>query len=327
MIYVIRAASFACLAAALAGLGARLDPRADLVNIFIPVIVSVCLIVIFTAWRWRSRLAGGIALIALVVLGWNFTANSSAKGRIAPPAATAPERPLRVVAFNAFHANHDADVSVRALIALRPDVLILQETRGLQGRPLDRLRRAYPHASACRQACDMMILSRYPADGFKYHFRDARNRPVGAPLVQGTIRPPGQPPFTVVSLHLARPYKEPLVYRAGIDRLAETLAERRDPSLIAAGDFNQVPWTVGLSHFSAVVFPLRRLNGLAPTYPADATFLGIPVPALLPIDHLFAGPQWRADSITTLQIPGSDHKARVYELLRSTGSGTYAKVP
>ena len=67
----------------------------------------------------------------------------------------------------------------------------------------------------------------------------------------------------------------------------------------------------------ASVRMLSRMNeGWQPTWPSSGRVdvAGIPVPALMQIDHVLVGPGLAALAMRTVELPGSDHRAVIAEV-------------
>ncbi len=93
--------------------------------------------------------------------------------------------------------------------------------------------------------------------------------------------------------------------------LAARIQALGDPAAILAGDFNAAPWSFALRRQDAALqnLGLARLTRALFTWPTPRFrrfALPSPVP-LLPIDHVYAGANWRAVSVTGGPPLGSDH--------------------
>ena len=89
--------------------------------------------------------------------------------------------------------------------------------------------------------------------------------------------------------------------------IAELLNRFPKERLILSGDFNSTPWSFSRRHEDAMIGLERRTRGLF-SWPADRGPAGMGLPfALLPIDHVYAGPGWRTVRVERGPLLGSDH--------------------
>ena len=98
-----------------------------------------------------------------------------------------------------------------------------------------------------------------------------------------------------------------LTDRHGVEALAARLAAIHGP-LAVMGDFNAAPWSRTLRQLSDRA-GLRRRHRALGTYRGGAGGRGGAwfVPGGLPIDHILTRPGLAAESVRTIEIPGSDH--------------------
>lgn len=261
----------------------------------------------------RTRLAS--AALALAGL-------AAAGGRIVPeylrPIAKAPPGPrdLTIVTANVWRDNVDPAGTIATLRASGADLLLLQETDGRMAPWLAGLARTYPYRSHCWVRCSLTILSRRPFLRERFRLRDAANRKYGPDLAWSRLIAPDGMPVTVATLHYVWPIpgRGQARTRAALARALETI-DRRD--LILAGDMNLTPWSVAMRRQDAALGPLVRQTRALFSWPARVGGgRAWPLP-LLPIDQLYAGPQWRQVEVRTLPRTGSDHDAVFVRLRRN----------
>ncbi|MDI1296703.1 MAG: endonuclease/exonuclease/phosphatase family protein [bacterium] len=193
------------------------------------------------------------------------------------------------------------------------DIVLVQEAGPLMARERGRLLKAFPYQSACtNQRCELAILSRFPMTTPRYRFRDAAGRQFGVGLLTARITFPGGRAVRVATLHLPRLTKWPDGGQYLRQRLAATVGLVADPGLIIGGDFNQVPWSFALQQLDEQMWPMTRVTRATPSDPASIG--GKQTVALLPIDHIYAGPLWRARKAWVLPYAGSDHRPVMAEL-------------
>jgi endonuclease/exonuclease/phosphatase (EEP) superfamily protein YafD len=292
-----------CLIAALAAAAGPLHPALDLVREASPV------------WLAGSALAVSLGLAVRKQPGGLLAAGLAAVGVLAGCALVAPEylRPIPVMSappigatslsliqLNAWVQNRDPEGTAAWLAARSPDVITLEDARPPIRAAL--IRRGY-HVT--RGISDTAIFSK------------------AWPIRSGVIVPaalwPGLPgfaratfmtpngPFTVVAVHLKRPYLQDT--RPAIAALG-TLLDGYDRSrVIVAGDFNLAPWSSALGMADVRLGLLRRDRALA-SWPARPW----PWP-LLPIDHVYAGSRLASDRPVRAPAPGSSHYALITTLV------------
>ena len=259
--------------------------------------------------RALAVVSGGLVLAHLLVVAPALGATQVAAG-----AREAPR--LRVVVANLYLLNPDPAEAGRALVALRPDVLVVPEldARGLAGLRAAGLTDELPHAVTASpdRAETVGLFSRLP-------LRDVTTRKVGSrALPRATVDVDG----TAVRLLAVHPLPPVSIFealwRSALEDLAEESAALELPAVVA-GDFN-ADRDHGLFRALLGSDGLRdahdeRGRGLARTFPAGAPFLHL--------DHVLVrdgqGLDGRRSDVEVLDvreftIPGSDHKGVVTDL-------------
>lgn len=288
-------------AVAVAATAGRWIPALDVLNSIAPVTFVAAAATVATAlWRRRPGMAGpALVALALCAIPILYEATRSI------PAAPAGAGGVTIVTHNVRFDNADPRATATIVAAGEPDVILLQETdRHDWGAQFSAVR--YPYRSACRRAgCSLLILSRWPIVASRYRIRDpVSGEQVGPRLVWATIAPPGQPRFDVATLHLDWPGPE---QRRQRDDLARSIGGLDLARLVLAGDFNLTPWSWAMRRSDADLAPLTRVTRATWSYPARIGS-GTPLPLpLLPIDQLFAGPEWTLVGVDRLARTGSDH--------------------
>ncbi|MBV8593019.1 MAG: endonuclease/exonuclease/phosphatase family protein, partial [Caulobacteraceae bacterium] len=99
--------------------------------------------------------------------------------------------------------------------------------------------------------------------------------------------------------------------------LADDLAPFDRRSLILAGDFNSTPWSAALRRLDRALGLERRTRAMFtfPVQPYSRYALWSPLP-FLPLDHVFAGEDWKTVRVTVGRNVGSDHLPVVAVLTR-----------
>lgn len=286
--------------AAWAALAGMIEPRLDPLASFLPLFGAMTLLGLLLLWRTSAW-----ALVAALI-GWVPVAIGIAPElvRTIPAAGEAGEQ-VRVLTHNVWRGNTDPTETAQAIVDARPDVVLLQEVDGSFRPTLAALRRHFPHATECPAGCELAILSRWPITERDYFLKDVRGRPFGPPLLWARIAGPGRRPFTVATLHYPWPISPEQAERRRA--MARALARIDRGSLIVAGDMNLTPWAAAMREQDRAFAPLTRMTRALASWRA-------PLP-LLPIDQLYAGPDWGLAEARRLPRTGSDH----YPLLVTLG--------
>ena len=296
----------ACLVAALAAAGGAASPTLDLLREVLPLWLGGSVLTLILALpligaagtRREAVLAVGLALCGGLV-----NAVLMAPEYLRPiPVMSAPPTgatPILLIQWNTWVQNRDPEGAAAWLDARSPDVITLEDARPPIRAAL--IRRGYHLTSGIS---DTAIFSKaLPV-----------RSPVGVPpalwprlpgYARATFMTPNGP-FTVVAVHLKRPYladTRPAIAALGV--LLDGYDRRR---VIVAGDFNLAPWTSGLEAADAHLGLIRRDRALA-SWPARSW----PWP-LLPIDHVFAGSRLASDPPKRARAVGSSHYAVITRL-------------
>ena len=228
------------------------------------------------------------------------------------PAATA--EPLTVMTSNLLMGQGDATAVVATAVEDDVDVLVLQEVTAAALADLDRagLGELMPHRIGRPDDGDPPFADTVGTMVF------ART-PLQEPLRLGTELQSWRVEVEGVTLLAVHP-NAPTDPAGWLSDHAVLLEAAREPGVdLLVGDFNAT-----LDHA-----PLQRLvadgyrdaveqsnAGWQPTWPANGLFKGLPLPPLVAIDHVLAGPQLAATGAWTVPIEGTDHKALLVELRR-----------
>ncbi len=309
-------------ACGLLAIGGRWNGWLDLFAQFAPVWLVLSLVATALAWpvmapgldRWLVLAIAAVGVLSNGVLIAPELASALAPR---PPAQAAATARLRLLTFNVWDEDIAPDAAVAAILAADADVVAVQEIGGLGEPQRQRLRAAYPYWAACQPtACDIALLSRSP-----WLNTDSRIIAVGGGLVLvwgETVAPDGGP-LSVASTHLAWPIP-PLPQAAQRRALAQLIKTLPPGDLVLTGDFNLAPWSAALASQDRALEPLSRRTRAVFTWPAIIGPARAPSPfPLLPIDHIYAGPNWRTVEIRRLARAGSDHYGVLATLTRTSG--------
>jgi vancomycin resistance protein VanJ len=287
------------LAAWLAFAGA-IEPRLDPLASFLPLFGGMTLLGLLCQWRppvWALVAAViGVVPVAIVV---------APELMRAIPAAPEAGEEARILTHNVWRDNTDPAGTAQAIVDAQPDVVLLQEVDGSFRPMLAALRQHFPHATDCPPGCELAIFSRWPIVARDYFLKDARGRSFGPPLLWARIAPRGQRPFTVATLHYPWPASPRQAERRRA--MARALARIDRGPLIVAGDMNLTPWAAAMREQDRAFAPLTRMTRALASWRARLP--------LLPIDQLYAGPDWGLIEARRLPATGSDH----YPLLIALG--------
>jgi len=264
-------------------------------------------VLVVLALRHRSALAAGLAVCAVVgvgVHGWWFAPMLTGE----EPAAPAVAETLTVMTANMFFGGADGAALVRAAAAERVDVLVVQEVTGpllaeLEEAGVDEVfahRAGMPGASAQ----GTMIFADVPL---------GEPTPVDTSWGSWLVDVDG---LSLLAVHPFAPVDVDL-WREDHRLLLQT-AVAEQPDLLV-GDFNAT-----LDHA-----PMRALadagwrsvteaanEGWQPTWSLSGLLgdAGLPLPSLVQIDHVLAGPSVAGLGSRTVDVPGSDHRALIAEV-------------
>jgi vancomycin resistance protein VanJ len=245
--------------------------------------------------RWRLGLwAVAAALIGLVPVALRVVPELT---RDVPRARSGMPQ-VRVLSHNVWVKNTDPAETAQTILDARPDVVMLQELEGNFRPMLAALRQKLPYGTDCPRGCGMAILSRWPIEDSDYLLRDADGRKFGPPLTWARITGPDKRPFTVMTVHYPHPTTPDQMGQ--IRAMAKALARIDRGPLIVAGDMNLTPWAKAMHQQDESLAPLTRMTRALPSWPRAFP--------MLPIDQLYAGPEWGLVSAEKLAATGSDHR-------------------
>jgi endonuclease/exonuclease/phosphatase (EEP) superfamily protein YafD len=280
----------ACLAAWLSLAGAFV-PALDAFASFLPLFGVATVLGLLFARRLGWTLV--VALLGLTPVALRMVPELTRE----IPAAKGGAQQVRLLTHNVWARNADPADTAQAIIDAKPDVAMLQEVDGSFRPMLAALNQHFPYATKCPPGCDLAIVSRWPIADSDYFLKDTKGRKFGPAMLWARIAGPGEQPFTVVTLHYPRPTSRDQAMRRR--DVAQALARIERGPLIVAGDMNLTPWAAAMREQDRALAPLTRMTRALPSWPR-----AFPV---LPIDQLYAGPDWGLVSARRLPATGSDH--------------------
>jgi endonuclease/exonuclease/phosphatase (EEP) superfamily protein YafD len=309
-------AGLAILVVAGAMFGAVFEPRLDLVtHLAYPLLLAAlaCFVVSLFISRKKpgaQRFVAALALIACLVL-----TGPELAARFTPHTAPAGEPQLRVMTYNLFWLNRTPEKARAVVRGSGADVVLLIEAAGRLRSVAAGLKDIYPYQSVC--PCGLTILSRWPIlDDYVRH--DTRPGPQTVPGINWAVIATPRGAVPVMGIHLRWP-TEPGPQKIDQAFLLKEAAPFDRRALIVMGDFNSTPWSVFLRKQDQLFGMERRTKGL-PTWPARLPWSErwrAPFP-FMPIDHVYAGKDWRTLSVRRGQSGGSDHYPVIVTLSRKS---------
>lgn len=290
-----------CAAWGLAAQGGRWSVRLDVLTHFAPILLGLAVIPgIYGLVCERGRARGLLAALSAVALVAFGTLIAPEYLRPEGPPAGRPHMPgqIKLIQFNAWEGNTRLGETVSWLRAQDPDILVVEEASVIA--PM--LKRAFAGYHVSCGDCSVIILSKARPV--------ARDVPV--PPAADDIRPPiagatfrdAHGEFSVFGTHYTWP-----IYGGWQQAQGRVIADllNRFPKdrLILTGDFNSTPWSFSRRREDAM-FGLERRTRALFSWPVQRGRAVLPF-ALLPIDHVYAGPGWRTVGVERGPRLGSDH--------------------
>lgn len=301
-----------CAVAALLAQGGRISARSDILTHFAPFWLAGALVVVAYAFLLAPRrlrtiflTLGGVGVIAASALILpELTRPMSPR---AP--ANAPNQ-LKLIQFNVWGRNSDPGETARWIVGQDADIVVIEEATPAIRDAILRLR-AYHVACA---TCQVMIFSKLePIDSGAPDSPPNTPRP---PIARGTYRNAGGE-FVVVGTHYTWPTQGSIQQRQG-QQVAWVLGHYPKAAMILSGDFNSTPWSFSRRREDRI-FGLERRTKALFSWPAgevSSRRIKVPFP-FLPIDHVYAGKQWRTVSVKRGPRLGSDHYPVIVTLARA----------
>lgn len=267
-------------------------PVLDALASFLPLFGVATVLGLLLA-RWRPGWTIVAAMLGLVPVAIGVMPELTRE----IPAAQKGATQIRLLTHNVWTRNANPADTAQAIIDAKPDVVMLQEVDGSFRPMLAALSQHFAYATKCPTGCDLAIFSRWPITGSDYFLKDPQGRKFGPPMLWAQIAGPAGRPFAAVTFHYPWPTsRDQAVRRRDVARALARID--RDP-LIVAGDMNLTPWAAAMREQDRAFAPLTRMTRAQPSWPR-----AFPV---LPIDQLYAGPDWGLVSTRRLPATGSDH--------------------
>lgn len=300
-----------CAVAALLAQGGRISARSDILSHFAPfwlagaaVVVAYGFLLAPRRFRMSFLTLGGVGVIAASALILPELTRP-----MSPRAPAGAANQIKLIQFNVWGRNADLGETAQWIVDQNPDIVVVEEA-SVAIREALVARRAY-HV-VCGD-CQVMIFSKLrPLDS------GAPASPAGLPrppIARGTYRNAGGE-FVVLGVHYTWPTQGSLQQQQG-RRLAWVLDHYPKEAMILTGDFNSTPWSFSRRREDQMFGLERRTKALFSWPAGQVSGLRIPVALpFLPIDHVYAGKQWRTVSVKRGPRLGSDHYPVIVTLAR-----------
>lgn len=306
--------AFGCAALALLGQGGRFSDWLDVINHGMPILLAgavLALLIWLLTGRhgvWTPALAALAIGSALIIMGPELIAAARQK----PDATAAPT--LKVLQFNLWYKTRDPESTTRWILEQDADIVVFEESYKRSGGIVRALADRYPYVATCADPypCSTVVLSkrRPSATGGL-----AKWGPGWLSGAWATF-PSEAGPFTIVGVHYTWPVPAGPQQQQTL-RMAKAIEQFPKESLIVSGDFNATPWSYSLRRQDRLFGLERRTRALASFPAGDFLQKGVSMPfPILPIDHIYAGKDWRTVSVKRGPRLGSDHYPVVIELAR-----------
>ncbi|MBX2973037.1 MAG: endonuclease/exonuclease/phosphatase family protein [Flavobacteriales bacterium] len=244
-------------------------------------------------WVAQSALLGGAIMLMQVQM---------------PPArdaGTSASSGLRIFHMNVLQPNTAFQEAIAQALASDADLISVQEVgpewaveleQGLKGRY------PYAHIEPRTNCYGIALFSRVP-------FAEACTITMdGAPFIEALVDVGGRP-VRLLAVHATSPISYGHFRRrnAQLERLGEYLAQG-DTATIVVGDLNTVPWDRAYQCFCVRAGLRSTTPALQRTWPSIGPF------ALIPLDHVLVSAGVWSSALSTVDIPGSDHRGLVADL-------------
>jgi endonuclease/exonuclease/phosphatase (EEP) superfamily protein YafD len=276
----------------------------------VPLYALAVLVLLLVWWRAGGRartLAKTLTALGALALALHL---AWARGPyVGPGTAGADGARLRVMTANLRLGGADPARVVQAAVAHRVDVLVLEEVtpQALGGMRAAGLRLAFAHraGSAADGAAGTMVFSKRPLS----RVRRVRTGFGGYAMRVRT----GREPVTLLAVHARPPLGGTADWAEDLNAVRAAAVDRSGPVMIV-GDLNATTDHLPLRDLAGRGFDdaaTQARSGWQPTWPSATRVpvLGLPVPTMLPIDHVLVNDGLRAVRTRSLPLPGSDHRA------------------
>lgn len=221
---------------------------------------------------------------------------------------------IKLLNFNAYYKNKNAKKLIDYINREKPDVIVLEEFRGITQETVFLLKSQYPYSGPFDEITKrpnyIYIFSKIP-----FEFKTLKHREIGdknPPMVHGKLKL-GSTKIDLIAVHLYKPFNAQIKSDA-LNWLSDYLKPLTNPVLLV-GDFNLTPWSDALIKFSSSN-QLKKFGTFERSWPSQTAIIYIPFAQFL-IDHVFVrdGALWKINKHRFEAGPsiGSDHLPMISE--------------
>ncbi len=316
IIAIATAAELAFASATLAVLGfagGALNGWLDLVNQFTPIGLLIGVASLALCWlvapEGKARRAMITCSLVSIVAAVGLMAPDMAaavSGLAARPVKGAAQ--MKIAQFNVWNENDDLPLLVRTIAQSGADIVATEEIRCDKPKALQPLAAVYPYQAGCGHnwECGTIIYSKQKPIQMEDLTRGAGTG-ASTCIMRAVFKGADGKPFTLFVTHLGWPLP-PWHQKLQRTALAELVkASAQQGSTVLVGDFNLTPWSYTLRDQDKTLKPMMRRTRALFTYPAlipRARSQSLP---FLPIDQIYATPDWKVTDVKRLPRSGSDH--------------------
>jgi endonuclease/exonuclease/phosphatase (EEP) superfamily protein YafD len=303
----------AAAATAAMGLGGLRNGWLDVVNSFAPLILAAGILAGGLAyWSLDGATRAATLCLAAISVGYGLALTGPELVKLLVPKSTVGVQ-YRVLSANVWRDNPTPDLAVGEILRCEADAVFLQEVNGTLNAELTLLKSKFPYASNCIGS-GVQILLKFPiVDQGCDRGSDGDVQP--DMVWVRTLASDGRP-VVLFTTHFGWPFP-PGPQQAQRLRLAAKVHALPMGDMILGGDFNTTPWSFAMKRQDELLAPLTRRTIAWFSWPARLDALRSPWSlAVLPIDHVYSGPNWKSARLSRLRIPGSDHFATEVVLTR-----------
>ncbi|CAN5199362.1 endonuclease/exonuclease/phosphatase family protein [soil metagenome] len=306
----------------LGSMGGAFSEQLDLLANLTPLWLACGLI---GAVLWLSAGRRGAALPALCLIGVSVGAFLMAPEFIAaakPKYKPSPNAEIyKILQFNVWEGNRDSAGTAAYIRTTGADIVMMEENSYGAATIPDRLKDIYPYQIHCGQQsgrpCGVTVLFKHKPD---------RGGGQGPPPAVWTTNqlPKTTHWFEAVALHNLWPTNP---YQAVQRRtMSGRVSGSAKGAIIVGGDYNMTPWSWAMRRQDKAYGMERRTRAVF-SWPARFDRFALAPFPFLPIDHVYAGAEWKIVSIERGPRTGSDHYPVLVTLAYEGGPPPYKPEP
>lgn len=282
----------------------------------VPLYAAAMLILLlgYAAGRgWWRGVAGWLAAAAAVALVLHvFWASGPYLGHASASASNG--QPFTVMTANLKIGAADTTRLVELAVEHHADVLVLEELTplALGGLEVAGVRQVFPFSAGKAEpgATGTMVFSTYKISGVRRLQTGLASYAMRLRLPKGSV--------DLLAVHPLPPNGDAVDWRRDHRTIMRAARATTRPTLIV-GDFNATPDHKPMRELAGRGFTdaaTQAKSGWQPTWPSsgEASFLGVPVPSLLQLDHVLMDDNLHALDTESVSIDGTDHRALLTRL-------------